>query len=366
MEITATAKPRNFEIDALKGLAIACVVFGHAVLRNLPDYADSWAYLFLSSFEMPLFMFLSGYVLAGRVRSPRLRWLGKRAVRLMVPFVAWQSIFHLSLRVGPLWERVTVDRASVGAALVEVLAGWWAYTEWIVGTPTPGLWYLPTLLICSAVLAALYPLSKHRWGGLAILALGALVVELLATGRSSLGVEQDFGLLKTLTLWPVFDAGFAWGHAGKSLQPAARMRWLLAATFVVVSAPAMRAIGDLSGYAVRASKAALGLFGTAASIVALGYTRQAAEWLRLDRLGQLTMGVYCSHWLFLRIEFAVGWIGVLAAFAFTLSGAVLTTLAIRRSPQLSWLLLGEGTGRSHGRHLRNDGANLASERGSRA
>lgn len=342
MDTSAAKRSRNFEVDALKGLAIACVVFGHAVLRNLPNHADSWAYLFLSSFEMPLFMFLSGYVLAGRVRSPRARWLGKRAVRLMVPFVAWQSIFHLSLRGGPLWDRITTGGASVGTALGEVFIGWWSYVLWIVGTPTPGLWYLPTLLICSAVLALLYPLSKYRWGGVAILVIGALIVELVATGRSSLGIEQDFGLLKTLTLWPVFAVGFAWGHAGKSMRSEARVRWLLAAAFAFVAVPAMRAIGDLSGYAARAAKATLGLFGTAASAVAIGYARSVAEWLRLDRLGQLTMGVYCSHWLFLRLEFAVGWVGVVAAFAFTLAGAILTTLAIRRSPRLAWLLLGEG------------------------
>lgn len=343
MESTTNKRARNFEIDALKGLAIACVVLGHAVLRNLPDHADSWAYLLVSSFEMPLFMFLSGYVLAGRVRSPRLRWLGKRAVRLMLPFVVWQSIFHLSLRIVPFWNRVSADGVNVFVALGEVLGGWSSYVVWIVGTPTPGLWYLPSLLLCSAVLALLYPLSKYRWGGLAILVIGGVLIELVATGRSSLGIEQDFGLLKTLTLWPVFGAGFAWGHAGKSLRVDARgLAWLLAGVFPFVAVPAMRVIGELSGYSARGAKALIGLVGTAASAVLISYARRAAELVKLDRLGQLTMGVYCSHWLFLRIEFAVGWVGVLAAFAFTLAGAVLTTLAIRRSPRLAWLLLGEG------------------------
>lgn len=355
MESTTAKRTRDFEVDALKGLAIACVVFGHAVLRNLPNHADSWAYLFLSSFEMPLFMFLSGYVLAGRVRSPRLPWIGKRAVRLMVPFIAWQSIFHLSLRIGPLWERLTTGNVSLATALGEVFSGWWSYALWIIGTPTPGLWYLPTLLICSAVLALLYPLSKYRWGGLAILVIGAVIVELMATGRSSLGIEQDFGLLKTLTLWPVFGAGFAWGHADKSMRAEAKARWLLAAAFAFVAVPAMRAIGDLSGYSARAAKAALGLFGTAASAVTISYARRAAELLQLDRLGQLTMGVYCSHWLFLRLEFAVGWVGVLAAFAYTLTGAILTTLVIRKSPRLAWLLLGEGPKRRDPRKLEAPG-----------
>lgn len=343
MDTTARTSSRDFEVDALKGLAIACVVFGHAVLRNLPNHADSWAYLLVASFEMPLFMFLSGYVLAGRVRSPRLAWLGKRAVRLMVPFVVWQSIFHLSLRIVQLWQQVTSGETPLFSALGEVASGWWSYVLWIVGTPTPGLWYLPALLVCSAVLAVLYPLSKYRWGGLAILVLGAAVMELLGTGRSSLGIVQDFGLLKTLTLWPVFAAGFAWAHAGRTLQLSPRgARWLAVAAFPFIAVPAMRAIGDLSGYSARAAKAVLGLLGTASSTVGLAYANRAAQLLRLDRLGQLTMGIYCSHWLFLRVEFAVGWVGVFAAFVFTLGGAILTTLAIRRFPRLAWLLLGEG------------------------
>lgn len=324
---------RDFTVDALKGLAIACVVMGHAVLRNVAGHSDNWLYLLLSSFEMPLFMFLSGYVLAGRVRAPRGRWVAKRALRLLVPFIAWQAIFYLTLRLTP---------AAWGEATGATLAGLVGYVSTVFAAPTAGLWYLPALLICSALLALLYPLAQRRFGPILILVAGALLLEVVAQVRTAAGVDADFGLLKVLTLWPVFAAGFAWGQWGRSLDPGApRSWWLLTGVFPFLAIPAMRSLPGMGTYETRALKVSLGLAGTAAAAVLLRALEPVARRVRLDELGRLTMGIYCAHWLFLRVEFAQGALGALAAFAFSLTGATLLTLAIRRVPLAAGILLGE-------------------------
>lgn len=75
---------RSLHLDALKGFAIACMVLGHAVQRNVAGGDFNVVLLALGAFEMPLFMFLSGTVLSGHVHSPRLKWVGWRASMLLV------------------------------------------------------------------------------------------------------------------------------------------------------------------------------------------------------------------------------------------------------------------------------------------
>jgi peptidoglycan/LPS O-acetylase OafA/YrhL len=66
MENKVTKRPRLFEIDCAKGLAIALVVIGHVVAREPPlenrwyEVLKNWIYFF----HMPFFMFLSGYVMS--------------------------------------------------------------------------------------------------------------------------------------------------------------------------------------------------------------------------------------------------------------------------------------------------------------
>lgn len=329
MAAATTGPHRLFTVDALKGFAITCVVMGHALLRNVPEPASNGAYLLLSAFEMPLFMFLSGYVLPGRVRGSRVAWVWKRAIRLMVPFVAWHAIFYLSLRVTTLGQQ----------SLWELLVGLVGYLAKMIAAPTAGLWYLPSLLLCSIGLAVLFPLRTRP---LVMAAVGWLGFAGLLLVRDRLGISADFGLLKTATYWLFFASGYAWGEWKRSLQPERpRWRWAPVLLYPLVAVPLMRAMPSMGAVASGVSKVALGLAGTAFSAVLLEVALPVARKLRLDALGRLTLGVYCSQWLFLRVEFAEGALGVLAAFAFTMAGSIATTWVLMRVPVVRGVLLGE-------------------------
>lgn len=104
--MTAAPQPathaRSARLDGLKGYAIVCVVTFHA-LGQYFTYTpatgvvyDTWAIYaraFLFSFMLPLFGFLSGYVL-GRPGGFRPKeYFIKRTVGLLVPYVVWETIY---------------------------------------------------------------------------------------------------------------------------------------------------------------------------------------------------------------------------------------------------------------------------------
>ena len=90
------------ELDRAKGLAIILVVFGHLVAREDPAgvawYGPLRMVVYL--FHMPFFFYLSGYVavLAGLDRASWRDLLGRRAVRLLGPFLG----FGLAILLGKL------------------------------------------------------------------------------------------------------------------------------------------------------------------------------------------------------------------------------------------------------------------------
>lgn len=308
------------------------MVLGHAILRNVADPGGNWLYVFLTAFEMPLFMFLSGYVLAGRVRGPRLAWIRKRAVRLMVPFFAWHAIFFLSRRVAALSTETPL----------ELLRGLLGYLLTTFANPTAGLWYLPSLVLCSLALMAFFPLRERP---LLLAAAGWVTFDVLLRVRDAFEIQGDYGVLKTSTYWLLFAGGYAWAVWGRTLEPVSRARrWALVLLYPLIAVPVMRLLPSLGEYPGEAGKVALGLAGTGFSAALLGVGLPVARWLRLDRLGRLTLGVYCSQWLFLRVEFAQGAAGVLAAFIFTLAGSIALTMLIGYFPVLRGVLLGEWRG----------------------
>ena len=75
----------NLHIDALKGAAILFVVFGHTIQINHPDHDKSLLYLTFSSFAMPMFMLLSGFIISSQLGNTILGYLKKYTLRLIVP-----------------------------------------------------------------------------------------------------------------------------------------------------------------------------------------------------------------------------------------------------------------------------------------
>ncbi len=88
---------RNLTADFLKGILILCVLYGHSVsmingLRNI-TWDKSIVNIFVTSFEMPLFILISGYFLAFSLnkKTPK-TVLWKRIVSIALPLAIWEGI----------------------------------------------------------------------------------------------------------------------------------------------------------------------------------------------------------------------------------------------------------------------------------
>ncbi len=83
---------RDKTVDALKGYAIILVVLGH-VIGYIADENNNKIFEFIYSFHMPLFMFLSGYIIFGKVTKPWCRWVWTRVERILIPYFVWLFVW---------------------------------------------------------------------------------------------------------------------------------------------------------------------------------------------------------------------------------------------------------------------------------
>ncbi|MFS4416951.1 acyltransferase family protein [Maribacter sp. 2307ULW6-5] len=86
-------KERIAYIDRLRGVNIFLVVMGHVITANVINGETSKILVYGSTFRMPLFMFLCGYI-ASKVIKPQIferygLFVLKKCRTLLVPFFAW-------------------------------------------------------------------------------------------------------------------------------------------------------------------------------------------------------------------------------------------------------------------------------------
>lgn len=177
---------RDRRIDALKGFTIILVVIGHAFLAGSAASAGGDTLLvggvsvargmalslsvnIIYTFHMPLFAFLSGFVLFGREGGSAGKLLSKRALTLLVPYLCWLVILAA--------VNAAATHGDLGAAFRLLTSG-------VIGnTATPGpLWFLYALFECFGIFWAVRSLTRSRWAlaGSALLAIALAQVPAIA------------------------------------------------------------------------------------------------------------------------------------------------------------------------------------------
>lgn len=129
-------------IDRMKGLAIFLVVMGHVYGMAFAQ-SDDVVYRVISSFHMPLFMFLSGLVACSGVKTPywSLSRLAKKMRGLLVPLLVFGMCFTMTF---------TKD----------IVSGIIAFLE----SPNKnGYWYLMTLAVFYVSLSLSRLNVKQKW-----------------------------------------------------------------------------------------------------------------------------------------------------------------------------------------------------------
>lgn len=190
------ARQRIGFIDTAKAIGIALVVIGHT--PGIPVTAAELIY----SFHMPLFFFISGYLLPpARQSLPLAQSWGKSARSLLVPYL----FFFLISLVYWLATRGLGDRAAkfAGVGVGDAFAGLFSglSAELFVN---PALWFFPCLFVCAAV----YTFLRHflsEWGCLGVALVGAVIAGLTLPWPTRL----PFGLDIAWVALPFYAAGAA-------------------------------------------------------------------------------------------------------------------------------------------------------------
>lgn len=133
-------------LDIAKGIGIFLVLWGHL----LPDgFLDDFIY----AFHMPLFFFLSGFLLCKKRKETKKDWKMKLFYQLIVPYLCF-SFFYL------LWELVVIKETAIGMI----------YLAWQTVTfrGMAPLWYLASLYFAEIVFL---PVANRSIGGAIVLVL---------------------------------------------------------------------------------------------------------------------------------------------------------------------------------------------------
>jgi len=301
------------------------VVLGHLILfayhndatRAPVPLADVFS--LLSILDVPLFVFVSGYLAPV---EPGARWLGRRALQLLVPYVAWNAvIWAITDRTNPL--------------------GWLLNAAvWLDQKSNP-VWFLYTLFVLSALWVLL---GRNRV---------VLVAVTAACAVMPLQSLPYFSMRYIVVLFPVFVAGRLVGE--RRFEPGP---WVLVLAAALLSAkwsvPGANLLWWPPGWATSAAAAggapalllsgALTALRLALMLALIGsamYLARGARWGAW--LGALTLGIYAAHTLFMPTWVVGGGVvGLVAGYVVTMTAAIGVTLLLRRSRCGWFLFLGSG------------------------
>jgi fucose 4-O-acetylase-like acetyltransferase len=139
----ALSDKRDHHIDALKGLTIMLVLIGHSVQISDVNFDNNLLFRVIYSFHMPMFMFLSGFILLTQFGYSFLNYIKKNTVRLVVPFLFWYFISYV----------IVCFHHDVSFV---------AYFLDLAKSPGRGLWFLWVLFLNSTLLFGALKLARYK------------------------------------------------------------------------------------------------------------------------------------------------------------------------------------------------------------
>lgn len=330
---------RSGALDLLRGIAILIVVIGHAIQVNLLQGQTSFirSYLIIPV-QMPLLFFISGYTTGFSFpsKNPGL-FIRKKAVRLLVPYLSWESLHYFIAAALPIDYR----RLGVTEFLREILVSDFWFLRMLF------LFFVITWL--ADVLVHLLHRENNAW---------APVIALLVLSPAVMLAERVPLLSQSADLW--YYQWFVCGYAAFHVLRDERVRRLWgirrfrrAAVGASLVAMAVTTV-ILTQRTMRPRLVCVILcFGICIAVCGLERVIPAPIRDFCANIGRNTLPVYAIHWCLLfsplmRIQLYTGlfsgWLlaisSALTAAAWTLLCVLLTRL-LRRTRLTRVLLLGE-------------------------
>jgi len=178
-------KNRIAWIDTARGISIALVVLGHTILPH------PWL-VYVFSFHMPLFFFLSGYLFNPQRHPDWWQFLKKKALTLLLPYLIFYLLNYIYwiLRFNPqdYWEPIRTMLVSTDA----------------IHAPFIPLWFLTCLFVLEIYFYFLQKFLPSFYLLIAVLASTALGIYLSAIKHLALPWGIDIALAVTI----FYYAGF--------------------------------------------------------------------------------------------------------------------------------------------------------------
>jgi fucose 4-O-acetylase-like acetyltransferase len=299
---------RNDVIDALKYFAMGLVILTHVLrLRREFIHLSPELLRMIVSFNMPLFAFLSGWVLTGREGKHPLTFMKNKALGLLVPYLAWIAVEMPLRHVAP-----SGYLARLGNALLNPMYGM-------------QMWFLWALFWMFAVFTVGRLVSRSDWWT-AGLALAVGCVALFIPGGAN-------GLNRVTWLYPYLVLGYL------ASKHRVRLRGFDAPATLV----AALAFAGLSFFKTRLLPLQF-VTGVSGTVAASGIFRflPPAITRALAPLGRRTLGVY--GWQMVVFPFLVvgsGWAGAIASWALVFSVSTVLALLLDRFAVTRAVFLGQ-------------------------
>lgn len=140
---------RNLFIDALRGISIFLVLWGHSIQyfsAGEINYFNNFVFRFIYSFHMPLFFLISGYVFYWSCRKNLSILIKKQIMGIGTPIIMWNFIQWLLMLVKAVLEE---NELSFYTCIKQLISGIY------------GLWFLWSVLIFSVTVGIIYKKAKN-------------------------------------------------------------------------------------------------------------------------------------------------------------------------------------------------------------
>lgn len=175
-------KTRDLSFDFAKGLLITLVVIGHAIqVLHGGNYTSNPLYIFIYSFHMPAFIFISGYFAMKSMQMSFYDMLKTRIVRLLIPAIIWSIV-----RFGFV-NRLEIDEKGLMQAMYNSCRG---------------IWFL-YCLFALYIIGNLVWKTKHRW-------LTATVIAIVGIASLPYWPIDTIKHFQIFRQWPLFAIGLLW------------------------------------------------------------------------------------------------------------------------------------------------------------
>lgn len=149
----------NNHVSFLQTIGIVLVVVGHSFFNHGDNIVCQWIY----TFHMPLFFFISGYLLEYTTRrrgitianSNFASFVRSKSRRLLVPYFVWSTLVFLPKAILSKYSVRPID-ASFDAYVYMMVHPY----KNVIGS----FWFLPTLFMVFLVVVTVFKLA-NRWSG---------------------------------------------------------------------------------------------------------------------------------------------------------------------------------------------------------